>query len=175
MRPQFLSLIFLFAFAAFARDNERPILITHSDFKGVDQSESRKEDLQVFADGRVHYQETANFGKTSTFDSKLTPQKLQRLTRLLNGKAMTAVPARIRSQIKVIDGQTDKTFEINHAASKQRIVIENFYPQLNSHRPAYPRVLVDLECQLQDIERKAAKRPQPPPEEDWCPDALGKH
>ena len=161
------------AFAAFAKDSQRPLLTTHSEFKGLDQSDSRKEDLQIFTDGKVHYQETAN-GKTSTFDAKLTPQKLQRLTLLLNGKAMAAVPAKIASQIRVIDGQTDKTFAINHSASQQRIVIENFYPQLNSHRPAYPRVLVELECLLQDIERKAAKRPQPSPEEDWCPDALGK-
>jgi hypothetical protein len=74
----------------------------------------------------------------------------------------------------VLDGRTDKTFQIDHGAAQQTIVIENFYPQLNGHRPAYPKALVELECVLQDLERKAAKRPQPSPEEDWCPDALGK-
>jgi hypothetical protein len=86
---------------------------------------------------------------------------------------MQAVPARIGSQIRVIDGRTDKTFQISHGASQQTIAIENFYPQLNSEkRAAYPPVLVQMECQLQEIERKAAKRPEPTPEENWCPDAL---
>ncbi|MGC2695467.1 MAG: hypothetical protein WA738_06720 [Candidatus Angelobacter sp.] len=174
MRFQFLVLICLFALSAHGKDSQRPILVTHSDFKGLDQSDSRTEELQIFANGTLHYKETSNYGKPGTFDTKLTPEKLQQLTLLLNGKAMLAVPAKIGSQIRVLDGRTDKTFEINHPASQQRIVIENFYPQLNGHRPAYPKVLVELECMLQDLQRKAAKRPQPSPEEDWCPDALGK-
>ena len=174
MRLPYPVLICLFAVVTFGKPEPKPILVTHSAFTGLDQSDARKEDLQIFADGRVHYVETPAYGNNSTFDMKLTPQKLQRLTLLLNGKAMQAVPAKIGSQIKVIDGRTDKTFEINHGASRQMIAIENFYPQLNGHRPAYPRVLVELECTLQDIERKAAKRPPPSPEENWCPDALGK-
>ena len=174
MRLQYLVLIYLFAVVAFGKPNPRPILVTHSDFKGLDQSDARKEDLQIFPDGRVHYVETPAYGNKSVFDMKLTPQKLQRLNLLLNGKAMQAVPARIGSQIRVIDGRTDKTFQINHGARQQTITIDNFYPQLNGHRPAYPRVLVELECTLQDIERKAARRPPPRPEEDWCPDALEK-
>lgn len=174
MRPQYLVLIFISALIAFAKPNPKPILITHSDFTGLDQSDARKEDIQIFADGRVHYVETPAYGDKSIFDMKLTPQKLQRLKLLLNGKALQAVPAKIGSQIRVLDGRTDKMFQINHAASRQTIAIENFYPQLNGHRPAYPKVLVELECMLQDIERKAANRPAPTPEEDWCPDALGK-
>lgn len=173
MRSYYLALICLFALLAFGQPNPRPILVTHSDFTGLDPSDARKEDLRVFADGRVQYEEIAD-GKKSTFGLKLTPQKLQRLNLLLNGKAMLGVPAKIGSQIRVIDGRTDKTFEINRGATQQKIAIENFYPQLNAHRPAYPRVLVELECQLQEIERKAAKQPDPAPEEDWCPDALGK-
>ena len=174
MRLQYLAIIFLSALLAFAKPAARPILVTHSSFTGLDQSDARKEDLQVFADGQVHYVETPAYGNKAIFDLKLTPQKLQRLTLLLNGKAMLAVPAKIGSQIRVIDGRTDKTFQINHGASQQTIAIENFYPQLNGHRPAYPRVMVELECTLQEIERKAAKRPPPAPEEDWCPDALEK-
>ncbi len=174
MRFQYLVVICLFALLALGKDNPRPILVTHSDFKGLDQSDSRTQDLQLFADGRVHYQESSNGGKKASFEIKLNPQKLQRLTLLLNGKAMRAVPAKIGSQIRVIDGRIDKTLEINHGALQQKIAIENFYPQLNSHRPAYPKALVELECTLQDIERNAAKRPKPTPEEDWCPDALGK-
>lgn len=174
MRLKFLLLICLSALFAFGKPNPKTILVTHSDFKGLDQSDARKEDLQVFADGSVHYVETPAYGNKARFETKLTPQKLQKLTALLNGKAMQAVPAKIGSQIRVIDGRTDKTFHINHAASQQTITIENFYPALNAHRPAYPRVLVELECMLQEIERKAASRPAPAPEEDWCPDALGK-
>ncbi|HET9283618.1 MAG TPA: hypothetical protein VFR24_16820 [Candidatus Angelobacter sp.] len=173
MRSYYLVLICLFALLAFGKPNPRPILVTHSDFTGLDPSDAKKEDLRVFADGRVQYEEIAE-GKKSTFGLKLTPQKLQRLTQLLNEKAMQSVPARIGSQIRVIDGRTDKTFEINRGATQQKIAIENFYPQLNAHRPAYPRVLVELECTLQDVERKAAKLPAPDPLLDWCPDALGK-
>lgn len=174
MRLQFLAMMFLSALLAFGKESPRPILATHSEFKGLDQSDAHTDDLQIFADGRVHYTEAPNYGKKAVFDTKLTPQKLQRLTQLLHGKAMLAVPPRIGSQIKVLDGRTDKTFTITHPGSQQSIVIENFYPQLNSHRPAYPKVLVELECTLQEIERKAARRPPPVPEENWCPDALGK-
>lgn len=174
MRLKFLFFIFLFALLALGKSAPKPILITHSDFTGLDQSEARKEDLQVFADGSVHYVEKPAYGNKAAFETKLTPQKLQKLTALLNGKAMLSVPAKIGSQIKVLDGRTDKTFQIDHGAAQQTIVIDNFYPQLNGHRPAYPRVLVELECTLQDIERKAAKRPPPAPEENWCPDALEK-
>ena len=172
MRLQYLLLICFSAFLGFAKDTPRPLLVTHSDFKGLDQSDARKEDLQIFADGRVHYVESPSYGNKGVFDSKLTPQQLEKLAALLNGKAMQAVPAKIGSQIKVLNGRTDKTFHINRGATQQTITIENFYPQLNGHRPAYPRVLVQLECTLQDLERKAAKRPDPAPEENWCPDAL---
>lgn len=173
MQLRCLVFIFLSCFMAFAKGGApKPVLVTHSDFTGLDQSDARKEDLQIFADGRVHYVETPAYGNKSIFDMQLPPQKLQRLNLLLNGKAMLAVPARIGSQIRVIDGRTDKTFQISHGASQQTIAIENFYPQLNSEKPAYPRVLVQLECQLQEIERNAAKRPEPTAEENWCPDAL---
>jgi hypothetical protein len=174
IRLQFFILVFFSAILAFGKADPKPILVTHSDFKGLDQSDARKEDLQIFADGRVHYVETPAYGNKSVFDMQLTPQKLQRLNLLLNGKAMLAVPAKIGSQIRVIDGRTDKTFQISHGASQQTIAIENFYPQLNQHHLAYPRVLVELECTLQEIERKAAKRPDLTPEQDWCPNALMK-
>jgi hypothetical protein len=173
MRSRYLLfIVFVSALIAFGKDNPKPILITHSDFTGLDQSDARKEDLQIFPDGSVHYVESPAYGNKAVFDLKLSPTKLQRLTTLLNGKAMLAVPAKIGSQIRVIDGRTDKTFQIDHGASQQTIAIENFYPQLNGLRPAYPRVLVEVECMLQEIERKAANRPAPPPEMDWCPDAI---
>ena len=172
MRLKYIFFICLFTVLAFGKSGPKQILATHTDFTGMDQSEARKEDLQVFADGSVHFVETPSYGNKQSFDLKLAPAKLQRLTALLNGKAMQAVPAKIGSQIKVVNGRTDKTFQIPRGASQQTIAIENFYPALNAHRPAYPRVLVELECMLQEIERKAANRPAPPPEMDWCPDAI---
>lgn len=174
MRLQYLVLTFLAALLAFGKEGANPILVTHSDFKGLDPSDARKEDLQIFADGRIHYVETPAQGDKAIFNAKLTPQKLQKVAALLNGKAIQSVPAKIGSQIRVIDGQTDKTFQISRGAVQQTIAIENFYPQLNAHRPAYPRVMVELECTLQEIERKAAKRPPLTPELQWCPDALEK-
>ena len=103
-----------------------------------------------------------------------TPQKLQRLTLLLHGKEMRALPAEIPSQIRTIDYNWEKKMEIYRNGSQQTVVIRNFYPLLNSHRPAYPKAVIELECMLQDIQRRAAKRPAPTGEEDWCPEALGK-
>ena len=57
--------------------------------------------------------------------------------------------------------------------SQQTMVIRNFYPLLNSHRPAYPKALIELECMLQDMQRRAAKQPAPTGDENWCPEALG--
>jgi hypothetical protein len=159
---------------SYAKDSRAPMLRSHNDVKLLDQTQSHTEDLQIFPDGLVKYEEAGNYRKKQTFETRLTPQKLQRLSLLLNGKAMRAIPGKIGSQIKVIDGQIDKKLEIHHPEHEQIIEIENFYPQLNSHRPAYPKVLVELECMLQDIQRKAARRPAPSEEEDWCPDALGK-
>ena len=159
---------------SYAKDSRKPMLRSHNDVKLLDQTQSHTEDLQIFPDGLVKYVEAGNYTKKQVFETRLAPQKLERLSTLLNGKAMRAVPGKIGSQIKVIDGQIDKKLEIHHPGSEQIIEIENFYPQLNSHRPAYPKVLVELECMLQEIQRKAAKRPAPSEEEDWCPEALGK-
>jgi hypothetical protein len=174
MRCKILSAFLLFGLIAFAESGPAPILKSHNDVKLLDQSESRTEDLQIFADGRVKYKEAGNYTKRVAFEMRLAPQRLQRLTLLLNGKEMRAVPEKIESQIKVLDGRVDKRLEIHRAGKQQIVEIENFYPQLNGHRPAYPRVLVELECMLQDIQRKAAKRPPPNEIDNWCPEVLGK-
>jgi hypothetical protein len=174
MRFQFLLVICCLGLLAYAKDTRAPVLRSHNDVKLLDQTQSHTEDLQIFPDGLVIYEEAGNYRKKQTFETRLTPAKLQRLASLLNGKAMRAVPGKIGSQIKVIDGRIDKRLEIRHGSLQQVIEIENFYPQLNAGRPAYPRVLVELECMLQDIQRKAAKRPAPDEDQDWCPDALGK-
>lgn len=176
MRFPLLLVMCCLGLPANAKDARQPILHSHNDVKLLDQTQSHTEDLQIFADGQVKYEEAGHYLKKRTFATRLTPQKLQRLTFLLNSKVMRTLPATIGSQIKVIDGRIDKTLEIRRAASEQVVYIENFYPQLNAGRPGYPYpgVLVELECMLQDIQRKAAKRPAPSEEEDWCPDALGK-
>src|ERR1051326_666513 len=111
MRLYLFAFIFCGTLMALAKEAPKPILVTHSDFRGLDQSDARSEDLQIFADGRVHYVESPFYGNKAIFDAKLTPQKLQKLTALLNSKAMQAVPAKIGSQIRVIDGRTDKRSE----------------------------------------------------------------
>jgi hypothetical protein len=174
MRFQFLAIICLFALFAFAKDAPAPILVSHNEIKGPIIGNSHTEDLKIFADGRVDYKEAGNDRKEASFALKLTPQKLQRLTLLLKGKEMRAVPAEIGSQIRTIDYDWEKKLEIHRADSQQTVVIKNFYPLLNSHRPAYPKALLELECMLQDIQRRAAKRPAPSGDENWCPQVLGK-
>jgi hypothetical protein len=174
MRFQFLVLICLSSLFVFAKGTPKTILVSHNEIKGPIIGNSHTEDLRIFDDGRVQYQEAGNDRKTASFELKLTPQKLQRLTLLLRGKEMRALPAEIPSQIRTIDYNWEKKMEIYRNGSQQTVAIKNFYPLLNSHRPAYPKALIELECMLQDIQRRAAKRPAPTGEENWCPEALGK-
>jgi hypothetical protein len=160
---------------AFAGSSASPILKSHNEVKMVDQADSRTEDLQVFADGRVKYEEAPSLGSKKTYQTRLTAQKLRTLTAMLNGKEMRAVPAKIDSKIKVLDGRIDKRLEIRHGSSQQVVEIENFYPRLNTEMPAYPRVLVELECTLQEIQRKATKSPQPNENDNWCPEFMHQH
>lgn len=174
MRSQFRAVIFLLPLFAIAKDAPKAILVSHNDIKGPIIGNNHTEDLKIFADGRVNYKEAGNDRKEATFATKLTAQKLQRLTLLLNSKELRAVPAEIGSQIRVLDFDWEVQLNIQHGPSRQIIAIKNFYPLLNSHRPAYPKALVDLECMLREIQRRAAKRPAPTQEEGWCPEAPGK-
>jgi hypothetical protein len=174
MRFQFLALICLSSLFVFAKGAPHPILVSHNEIKGPIVGNSHTEDLMIFGDGSVTYKEAGNDRKEASFAMKLTAQKLQRLTLLLHGKEMRAVPTEIPSQIRTIDYNWEKKMEIYRNGSQQTVVIRNFYPLLNSHRPAYPKALIELECMLQDIQRRAAKRPAPTGEENWCPEALGK-
>jgi hypothetical protein len=169
MRFQFLAIICLSAIFVFAKDAPKPILVSHNDIKGPIIGNSHTEDLQIFADGRARYQEAGNDRKTASFDIRLTPQKLQRLTMLIDGKEMRSVPAEIGSQIRVLDFDWEAQLNIQHGASSQIIAVKNFYPLLNTQRPAYPKALIELECMLQDIQSHAAKRPVHNGGEDWCP------
>jgi hypothetical protein len=175
MRFQCLAAICFFAFLVFAKDAPGPILVSHNDIKGPLLDEAHTEDLKIFSDGRVSYQEAGNDRKTASFKTRLSPRQLRRLTVLIDGKEMRSVPAEIGSQIRTIDYNWEKQLELHRASLRQTVVIKNFYPLLNTQRPAYPKALLELECMLQDIQRQATKRPPPEGDENWCPEVLGKH
>ena len=93
------------------------------------------------------------------------------MTVLLNSKEMRAVPAEIPSQIKVVDFDWEAQLNIQPwLFGRQTIAIKNFYPLLNTQRPAYPKALIELECILRDVQARATKRPVHTEEEDWCPE-----
>jgi len=95
------------------------------------------------------------------------------LTKLIDSQAIRSLPAEIPSQIRTIDYNWEKKMDLYRKGSPQTVAIRNFYPLLNSQRPAYPRALIELECMLQEIQRRASKRPAPTGDENWCPEALG--
>src|SRR5438105_8560297 len=170
MRSQFFVVMLLSSLFVFAKDAPKPILISHNDIQGPIIGNNHTEDLEIFADGRVNYKESGNDRKPASIETKLTPQKSQRLTQLLNGKEMRGVPAEIPSQVRVLDFDWEAQLNIRHGSGLQTIAIKNFYPLLNAHRPAYPKALIELECMLQDIQRQATKRPPPEGAENWCPE-----
>src|SRR5947199_1663310 len=159
MRFQFFVVMLLSSLFVFANDDSKPILVSHNDIKGPIIGNNHTEDLQIFADGRVHYKEAGNDRKTASFETKLNPQKLRKLTQLLDGKQMRAVPAEIPSQIKVVDFDWEAQLNIQHASGRQTIAIKNFYPMLNTQRPAYPKALIEVECILRDLQARATTRP----------------
>jgi hypothetical protein len=170
MRFIFLALTFLCGLLLFGADAPKPMLTVHNDIKGPIIGNMHTEDFEIFADGRVRYSESGNDRKTGTFNARLTPAELRRLTVLLNSKEMRAVPAEIPSQIKVVDFDWEAKLNIQHASGRQTIVIKNFYPMLNTQRPAYPKALIEVECMLRDLQARATKRPVHTEDEDWCPE-----
>jgi hypothetical protein len=174
MRLHFLAVTFLLSLVAIAKDTPGPILVSHNDIKGPRLQQAHTEDLKIFPDGRVSYKEEGNDRKTGSFIIRLTPRKLRELSRLIDSQEIRSIPAEIPSQIRTIDYNWEKKMDLYRNGSQQTVVIRNFYPLLNSHRPAYPKALIELECMLQDIQRRAAKRPAPTGEENWCPEALDK-
>lgn len=154
----------------FAKDTGKVILVSHNDIKGPIIGNAHIEDLEIFADGRVRYSESGNDRKTGTVNIRLTPAQLHRLTALLNGKEMRAVPAEIPSQIKVVDFDWEAQLKIQHSSGRQTIAIKNFYPMMNTQRPTYPQALMELECFLRDVQARATKRPVHTEDEDWCPE-----
>ena len=174
MRFIFLLVTFFCGLLLFAKDTPKAMLASHNDIKGPIIGNAHVEDLEIFADGRVRYSESGNDRKTGTFSTRLAPAQLHRLTALLNSKEMRAVPAEIPSQIRVVDFDWEAQLNIQHASGRQTIAIKNFYPLLNTQRPAYPKALIELECMLRDLQARATKRPVHTEDEDWCPEKAGK-
>jgi hypothetical protein len=173
MRFHFLAVFFLLPLFAIAKDVPGPLLVSHNDIKGPLLDETHTEDLTIFADGRVSYKEEGNDRKTGSFTIRLTPQKLHRLTMLIESPEIRSLPAEIPSQIRTIDYNWEKKMDLFRKGSKQTVAIRNFYPLLNTQRPAYPKALLELECMLQEIQRRASKRPAPTGDENFCPQVLG--
>jgi len=169
MRFKFLAAIVLLSLFAIAKDAPGPLLVSHNDIKGPLVDEAHTEDLTIFPDGRVSYNEQGNDRKTGSYTLRLTPQKLHKLTMLIENKEIRSLPAEIPSQIRTVDYNWEKKMDLFHKGSKQTVAIRNFYPLLNTERPAYPRALLELECMLQEIQRSASKRPVPRGDENWCP------
>ena len=174
MRSYFLFVICFFSLLMFANDAPKAILVSHNDIKGPIIGNNHTEDLKIFADGRVRYSESGTDRKTGTVYIRLMPAQLHQLTVFLNGKELRAVPAEIGSQIQVLDFDWEVQLNVRHAASSQTIAVKNFYPLLNTQRPAYPKALIELECMLQEIQSQAAKRHVDTGGEGWCPEALEK-
>jgi len=174
MRFRFLALIVLLPLFAIAKGAPAPLLVSHNDIKGPLLGEAHTEDLTIFPDGRVSYKEQGNDRKTGSYSIQLTPQKLRRLTSLMDKQEIRSLPAEIPSQIRTIDYNWEKKMDLFHKGSKQTVAIRNFYPLLNTQRPAYPMALLELECMLQEIQRSASKRPAPRGDENWCPEVFGK-
>jgi hypothetical protein len=174
MRFQFFVVMLLSSLFLFAKDAPKAILVSHNDIQGPIIGNKHTEDLQIFADGGVHYKEAGNDRKAASFETKLTPQKLRKLMQLLDAKDMRAVPAEIPSQIRVVDFDWEAQLNIQHASGRQTIAIKNFYPLLNTQRPAYPKALIELECMLRDLQARATKRPVHTEDEDWCPEKAEK-
>lgn len=170
MRFIFLVVTCFCGLLLFAKDTPRAMLVSHNDIKGPIIGNAHTEDLEIFANGRVRYSESGNDRKTGTVSTRLTPAELRRLTALLNSKEMGAVPAEIPSQIKVVDFDWEVKLNLQHGSGRQTIAITNFYPLLNTQRPAYPKALIELECILRDIQARATKRPVRTEDVDWCPE-----
>src|SRR5690242_18160742 len=128
MRLQFLAVIFFLSLFAVAKDAPRPILVSHNDIKGPLLDEAHTEDLTIFADGRVSYKEEGNDRKTGSFSIRLTPQKLHRLTMLIESKEIRSLPAEIPSQIRTIDYNWEKKMDLFRKGSKQTVAIRNSIP-----------------------------------------------
>jgi len=174
MRIRLLVAILLIASFGSSEEDKLPLLVSIDkiDMFGHDESS-----LRVFPDGQVIYlkgQDLNDDKRLRRYESSLDAEGMQRLVILLNSKAIRSLPKRIGPKIRPIDFFWQKSLEVNRADGTQAIEIENFYPFLNRYESAYPPALIELECEIEEISEKAAKRPKPDKKDDWCHDLLKK-
>ena len=175
MRTTCLTAALLIAISVLAQNGTPPILQSHNRVDGPVGGQSRAEDLQVFSNGRVLYVEetTTSLGQQPTHASHealMAADEMQRLVGLLNSPGVRALSKKIPSKTRPIDFFWQASFEINRPGGEQRIHVENFYPFLNLAGHTYPQALIDLECTVQGIQVKAARRQQSGDEDSWCKD-----
>jgi hypothetical protein len=166
-----ISLIaLLLAWSSPAQDTRVPIIVSRDEIAGPLGGEHHHQELKIFADGSVTYFEKGSVslfaGDTAnSFELQLTADEMKALEGLLDSKDVRSIPKKISAKTAPVDFFWQKYYAIARPDKTQRIEIANFYPFLNLHHDAYARGVIRLECSLQEIERRAAKRPTPV---DWC-------
>jgi len=173
MRTICLAGALFVAISVLAQGGQPAMLVSHNRIDGPFGGQYRVADLQVFSSGKVLYVEeaTTTLGQKPThsiYEAQIGTNEIQQLVGLLSAPAVRSLPKKIPSKTKPIDFFWQASLEINRADKAQTIRIDNFYPFLNLHGHAYPQALIDLECAVQDIQVRAAKRPQPADEDNWC-------
>jgi hypothetical protein len=164
------------AFTLLAQEAKPPIFSSHDSVDGPFAGEYHVEDLQLFPDGRVVFIEgratTVGAGKPerSAYEGIIDSDEMLRLIKLLDSQEIRSLPEKVNSKTRPVDFFWLKSLEIRRPDGVQRIQIENFYPFLNLHESAYayPRGLIELECNLKDIKATIAKRQRADDEDDWC-------
>lgn len=156
-----------------AQDAKRPLLSSHDRVDGPFGGEYHVEDVQIFADGKVVYVEegTKTLGakpERSNFEVTISSDEMRRLAILLDSREIRSLPKKIPAKTHPIDFSWQKSLQINRPDKTQEIQVENFYPFLNVHHAVYPKALIELECNLQDIKLEVTKLPHPKDEDDWC-------
>jgi hypothetical protein len=155
------------------QESRTRILVSHDSIDGPRGPERHVNDLEIFDNGKVSYTEegTNMMGvkqERSSHETTLEPEQMRHLRELLESREIRSLPETVSAKTNPIDFFWQKSLEVIRPNQTQKIQIENFYPFLNLHHTVYPEALVELECDLQDIEAAAAKRAP----DDWCKDLL---
>ena len=175
MRCIRLSAMFLIPLVVLAQDVRHVVLSSHDKIDGPRGGENHISNLEIFEDGRVVYTEegTNAMGdkvERTSYETTLTADEMRHLEQLLETREIRTLHKNVSSKTRPIDFFWQKSLEINRSDKTQKVQVENFYPFLNRRHPVYPDALIELECDLQDVEAKAAKRPP----ENWCKAVLNR-
>ena len=159
-----------------AQNSEAPILMSHNKVDGPLGGQHRTEDLQVFPNGRVLFAEEGTTALGKPFHARYTEQmdavEVTHLAALLGSRAARSLPRKIPSKTRPIDFFWQVSPGIGRGSGSQKIDVENFFPFGTTLGQPYPRTLIELECTVQSIQTKAAKRTQLSAEDSWCKKLL---